>query len=62
MIRTRENCIAAAGRALAATHERRESLDPHAAALAAYHPGGPSVADIEAQIRADRAAALDVAS
>lgn len=61
-MRTREECITAAGRAQADALARREALDPHAAAVAAYRPGGPSVAEIEAMIRSQRLAALDVAS
>ncbi|MFQ1002631.1 helix-turn-helix domain-containing protein [Modestobacter sp. SSW1-42] len=52
--RTKEECIAAAGRALVDAIERLESRDPHEAAIAAYQPGGPSVAEIEARIRRDR--------
>lgn len=62
MTRTREDCISAAGRALAAAHERREALDPRAAAVAAYRPGGPSVEEIERTIRAQRDGAWPVAS
>lgn len=49
---TRESCIAAAGQALAAAEQRLLTTDPHEAALAAHQPGGPSVADLEARIRA----------
>jgi DNA-binding GntR family transcriptional regulator len=57
--RTKEECIEAAGRAQAAALARREALDPHAAALAAHRPGGPSVDEIEALIRSQRMAALE---
>ena len=40
---SREEALAAAGRAHAAAIARRDSLDPHPAALEAYEPGGPSV-------------------
>ena len=53
-MRTRDECIAAAGQALADAIERLDATDPHEAALAAHEPGGPSVAEIEALIRAQR--------
>lgn len=62
MTLTREACIAAAGRALAAAHERREALDPRTAAEQAYQPGGPSVDVLEARIRAERVHATQAAS
>lgn len=43
-----------AGRILAAARERRDSLTPREAAQAAHVPGGPTVDQLEAQIRADR--------
>ncbi|WP_156119008.1 hypothetical protein [Modestobacter caceresii] len=46
--------MAAAGQALADAIARRDSLDPRAAALEAYEPGGPTVAEIEALIRHQR--------
>jgi hypothetical protein len=49
--RTWAECIAAAGAALAAGIEHMESLSPRQAAEEAYRPGGPSVDEIEAQIR-----------
>lgn len=61
-MKTRAECIAAAGRAQAAALARREALEPHEAAVAAHRPGGPSVAEIEALIRSQRLAALEVAS
>jgi hypothetical protein len=54
---TRDECVAAAGQALADAIARRDSLDPRAAALEAYEPGSiwsSSVAEIEARIRARR--------
>lgn len=52
---TREEALAAAGRAHAAAIVRRDSLDPLQAAREAYEPGGPSVEELEARIRAQRA-------
>jgi hypothetical protein len=49
--------IADAGRILAAARERRDSLTPRDAALAAHVPGGPSVADLEHAITTARQAA-----
>lgn len=54
--------LAQAGRALAAGVARRDSLDPHAAALEAYEPGGPSVAELEALIRRQRGLDVPLAS
>lgn len=54
---TREECIEAAGRALAVAHERLMALDPRTAAEEAHHVGGPSIDELEARIRALRAAA-----
>lgn len=51
---TQAEAFAAAGRAHAEAIARLESRDPHTAALAAYEPGGPSVEEIEAEIRAER--------
>lgn len=51
---TKDECIAAAGRALAEAHARREALSPRAAAEAAHRPGGPTVDELEARIRAQR--------
>lgn len=48
---SREQCLAAAGRALAAGILRMVSLDPHTAAEAAYMKGGPTVAELEQRIR-----------
>lgn len=52
----RADCIAAAGRALAAGVARRDSLSPRAAAEEAHVPGGPSVEELEQRIRDRRAA------
>lgn len=54
MSRTREEAIAAAGRAHADAIARLNSRDPHEAALAAFEPGGPSVDELEARIRRRR--------
>lgn len=54
-MKTREECLAAAGRVVAAAQERLNSMEPHEAAVAAHRPGGPSVAELEARIRAQRA-------
>lgn len=62
MSRTRQECFEAAGQALADAIARLESADPHEAALAAYEPGGPSVAEIEALIRQQRGDELPLAS
>lgn len=47
--------VASAGTALAAARARRDSLPAREAAVEAYMPGGPSVAELEARIVADRA-------
>lgn len=62
MSRTREESIAAAGRALADAISRRDSLSPHQAALEAYVPGGPSVDELEDRIRRRRAQHAALAS
>lgn len=49
---SREQAVAAAGRALADAVDRLTGRDPHEAALAAYVPGGPSVDELEARIQA----------
>lgn len=51
---TRAECIDAAGRALAAGLALRDSLPPRQAADLAWTPGGPSIQELEARIRADR--------
>lgn len=56
MARTQQECIAAAGRALAVALERREALSPREAAEAAHRTGGPSVDELEVRIIAQRAA------
>lgn len=48
---TREQCLTAAGRVLAAGILKMVSLDPRDAAEAAYIKGGPSVAELEQRIR-----------
>lgn len=62
MTRTQQECIAAAGAALAAAIERREALSPRQAAEAAYRPGGPAVDELEARIRRQRGEAAPIAS
>ena len=52
---TGEERIAAAGRVLAQMCARQSALTPRQAAEEAYRPGGPSVAELEARIRAQRA-------
>lgn len=54
---TRADAIAAAAWILAAARAERDAMTPDAAARAAYVPGGPSVAELAARIRAHRAAA-----
>lgn len=61
-MRTREESLAAAGRAFADALARLDARDPHEAALAAYEPGGPSVEQLEAAIRAERGEAAPLAS
>lgn len=51
---TREECIAAAGVALAAAEEHLQALTPRQAAEAAHYPGGPSVDELERRIAARR--------
>ncbi|HVK20442.1 MAG TPA: hypothetical protein VM677_03695 [Actinokineospora sp.] len=48
---TREQAITAAGRILALARAERDSLPPRLAAEAAHYAGGPSVDEIERQIR-----------
>ena len=48
---SKEECLTVLGRALTQGILRTMSMDPHEAALGAYLPGGPSVEEIEAQIR-----------
>jgi hypothetical protein len=59
---TREECIAGAGRALAAGRARRDALSPLEAAREAYLPGGPSVEELAARIRAQRNQVAQAAS
>lgn len=51
---TREEAIEAAGRVWAAACARQAALTPREAAQEAYVPGGPSVDELEARIRARR--------
>lgn len=53
-MKSRQECIEAAGAALAASVERQNALTPRQAAERAHRPGGPSVAELEARIRAQR--------
>lgn len=50
----REQCIKAAGAALARARARRDSLPPREAAEEAWTPGGPTVDELEARIIAQR--------
>lgn len=61
-VSTREQAITAAGGAFADALDRLRSRDPRDAARAAWVPGGPSVDQIEARIRARREAPLRSAS
>ncbi|MER7078166.1 MULTISPECIES: hypothetical protein [Bacteria] len=51
---TREEAIAAAGAVLARARVERDALPPREAAELAYYPGGPSLDQIEQEIRAMR--------
>lgn len=51
---TRDEAIAAAGACLAQARADQAGRSPREAAEAAYRPGGPSIDDLEAEIRADR--------
>lgn len=51
---TRERAIVAAGEAFADALDRLEARDPAVSARAAWVPGGPSVTELEARIRAHR--------
>lgn len=62
MTRTREQCIAEAGAALAAALDERDLMTPRQAALAAHRPGGPSVEELEARIRQQRGEFTSLAS
>jgi hypothetical protein len=53
-VTTRDEAIERAARALADGIALRDSLTPADAARAAWTPGGPSIAELERQIRADR--------
>jgi hypothetical protein len=54
---TWQECLEEAGRRYAAACARQSALSPREAAEEAWRPGGPSLEQIEADIRADRAAA-----
>lgn len=49
---TRADAIAAAAAAQASAIDRLAHRNPHEAAIAAYVPGGPTVEQLEARIRA----------
>lgn len=51
---TRDEVMERAGARLAAAAVRAASLTPREAAEAAVVPGGPTVAELEARIRAER--------
>ena len=51
---TRAEAIAAAGQAIAAALDLRDSLPPRQAAEICWTPTGPSLDDLEQQIRAGR--------
>lgn len=53
---TREEAIKAAGRSLAQAYHLRDTLPVEEAARIAYTPTGPSIAELEARIRAHREA------
>lgn len=54
MTRTRADVIADAGRVWARACARMAALTPREQAEEAYRPGGPSVDELEARIRAQR--------
>lgn len=58
----RDDHIAAAGRQWAAVCARQAALSPRQAAEEAHRPGGPSIDELEARIRAQRLEALDGAA
>lgn len=53
---TRDECLNAAARVWADTCAREALLTPRQAAIEAHQPGGPSVDELEQQIRTWRAA------
>ncbi|MEU3096889.1 hypothetical protein ABZ690_19385 [Streptomyces sp. NPDC006967] len=53
--RDRATAITAAARAWRHGLDAMDRMSPAAAARACYQPGGPSLADLEKRIRADRA-------
>lgn len=62
MSRTRQECIDAAGAALAQALAEQDELTPRQAAEAAHRPGGPSVDELEHRIAAQRAMGDDQAA
>lgn len=62
MSRTREECIAEAGAALAEALAERDRMTPRQAAEAAHRHGGPSVDELERRIRAQRSSGLQGAA
>jgi hypothetical protein len=54
---TQDEAIEAAGRVIAAGLALRDSLPPRQAAEICWTPSGPSVDELERQIRADRESA-----
>lgn len=58
----RDEAIAGAARTWAAACARQAALSPRQAAEEAYVPGGPSVAELEARIRARREQQTPLAS
>lgn len=62
-VKSRDQALADAGRVLAEDVAVSSRLSPMEAAQRAWHPGGPSVEDLAAQIAANRAtAAVQVAA
>lgn len=59
---TWQECLEEAGRRYAAACARQSALSPRQAAEEAHRPGGPTVDELEARIREQRAAALKEAS
>ena len=55
---TRAEALTAAGRIFAQARARRDALSPEDAARAAYMPGGPSIEELVALIREQRALAV----
>lgn len=53
-MKTREECIDAAARVIAESNAICAGMTPREQAEAAWRPTGPSVDELEAEIRADR--------